>query len=94
MLFRSQKMTSEERQRALLPLAALLAGLPRAELDADAEDRLRKGQALKLDGLGAGLHGVFDAAGQVIGLGRAESGVLRPLRLTQGAEKHVKSRPY
>ena len=89
-----QKMTPEERQRTLLPLAALLGGLPRAELDADAEDRLRKGQALKLDGLGAGLHGVFDAAGQVIGLGHAESGVLRPLRLTQGAEKHVKSRPY
>ena len=89
-----QKMTPEERQHTLLPLAALLGGLPRAELDADAEDRLRKGQALKLDGLGAGLHGVFDAAGQVIGLGHAESGVLRPLRLTQGAEKHVKSRPY
>ena len=90
-----QKMTGDERQRALLPLAAMLAGLPRAELDAAAEDRLRKGQALKLGGLGTGLHGVFGATGQVIGLGRAENGgVLRALRLTQVAEKHVKSRPY
>ncbi|HEX9396693.1 MAG TPA: tRNA pseudouridine(55) synthase TruB [Burkholderiales bacterium] len=88
-----QEMTTAARQRALLPLAALLADLPRAELDATAADRLRQGQVLKMDGLGPGLHGVFGPGGEVIGLGRAESGgVLKALRLTQAAEKQVKSR--
>ena len=88
-----QDMTIEARRRALLPLAALLADLPRAELDATAADRLRMGQALKLEGLGTGLHGVFGPGGEVLGLGQAEiGGVLKALRLTQPAEKQVKSR--
>jgi len=86
-----QEMTIEQRQRALLPLAALLVDLPRAELDPGAESRLRMGQALKLEGLGSGLRAVFGAAGEVIGLGQAENDVLRALRLTQAQEKQVKS---
>jgi tRNA pseudouridine55 synthase len=77
---------------ALLPLRSLLAGLPSTELDADAEARLRKGQSLKISGLEAGLLALYGADGQVIGLGEAcAEGVLKPLRLTQAAEKHRKT---
>jgi len=88
-----QDMPQEDRLRRLLPLAALLDGLPRAELDAASVARLRSGQVLQVSGLNDGLHGVFGPGGTVIGLGRAESGgILKALRLTQVAEKHVKSR--
>lgn len=82
------EMSAGERQRRLLPLASLVGGLPRAEVDAAAEQRLRNGQALKISGLGAGLCAVYGADGAVIGLGMTEGGILRPLRLTQAAEKH------
>jgi tRNA pseudouridine55 synthase len=88
-----QDMTPADRLRRLLPLAALLDGLPRAELDAASEARLRNGQVLQISGLTEGVHGVYGPGGAVVGLGRAESGgVLKALRLTQVAEKHVKSR--
>ncbi|MGH8675752.1 MAG: tRNA pseudouridine synthase B, partial [Burkholderiales bacterium] len=91
-LERLEAMPAELRQSRLQPLSALLAGLPRAELDATSEARLRQGQALKISGLRSGLCAVYGPGGAVVGLGRAESEVLRPLRLTQAAEKHVKSR--
>jgi len=88
-----QDMAPADRLRRLLPLAALLDGLPRAELDAASEARLRNGQVLQISGLTEGVHGVYGPGGAVVGLGRAESGgVLKALRLTQVAEKHVKSR--
>jgi tRNA pseudouridine55 synthase len=81
-----------ERGRALLELPALLHGLPRAELDAAEEARLRQGQALKIGGLERGLCAVVRPDGRVIGLGTADGdGGLKPLRLTQTAEKHLKS---
>lgn len=81
-----------ERERRLLSLPALLEGLPRAELGATEETRLRQGQALKISGLHPGLCAVVRPDGAVIGLGSADGeGVLKPLRLTQTAEKHLKS---
>jgi tRNA pseudouridine55 synthase len=81
-----------ERRRALLELPALLQGLPRAELGAAEEARLRQGQALKIGGLERGLCAVVRPDGGVIGLGTADGdGGLKPLRLTQTAEKHLKS---
>lgn len=77
---------------ALLPLAALLADLPRAQLDAAQEARFRNGQSL--DSFpGEGLHGVYRADGAVVGLGLAgPDGALRPLRLiAQAADKHPKT---
>ncbi len=86
-------MTSGQREERLLPLGALLADLPRVDLGAEPEARFRNGQALEVVGLAEGVCGVFGPGEAVIGLGRAESGgVLKPLRLTQAAEKHVKSR--
>jgi tRNA pseudouridine55 synthase len=77
--------------RHLLPLTALLADLPRAELDAAQEARFRNGQSL--DSFpGEGLRAVYAADGSVIGLGQASpGGALRPLRLvSQAADKHRK----
>ena len=81
-----------DRRPALLPLRILLEGLPRTELDAAAEARLRNGQSLKISGLEAGLLALYRADGEVIGLGEAHAeGVVKPLRLTQAAEKHRKT---
>ena len=87
-----QEMSVAQRIARLLPLAALLEGLPRAELGDGEETRLRQGQALRVDGLRPGLCAVVRPDGAVIGLGTAEEGgVLKPLRLTQAAEKHRKT---
>src|SRR5262245_2306212 len=81
-------MTPAQRQRRLLPLAELLVGLPRAELDAPSAERLRHGQVLPVSGLAEGLCGVFGPGGVVLGLGRSDGASLHPLRLTQAPEKH------
>jgi tRNA pseudouridine55 synthase len=74
------------RNAALLPLSALLTGLPRAELDAASEARFRKGQALPGAAL-EGLCGVYGENGRVIGLGKSDAaGLLRPVRLTAAQE--------
>ena len=83
------------RRLALLPLAALLEGLPSARLDAAAEARLRNGQSLQISGLEEGICALYGADGAVIGLGCAQpEGVMKALRLTraltQAAEKHRK----
>jgi len=82
------RLNETQRQGRLLPMDKLLADLPRVELDAALELRLRNGQALKISGLQEGVSALYAADGALIGLGRAEGGVLRPLRLTQAAEKH------
>jgi len=87
-----EALPMHERRRSLLALPALLQGLPRAELGAAEEARLRQGQALKIGGLQPGLCAVVRRDGGVIGLGTADGeGGLKPLRLTQTAEKHLKS---
>jgi tRNA pseudouridine55 synthase len=78
----------------LLPLPALIEGLPRAELGAAEEARLRQGQTLQISGLHPGLCAVVRPDGAVIGLGNADAAGLRPLRLTQTAENHLKSAPH
>jgi len=83
-----------ERRRRLLTLPALLEDLPHAELGAAEEARLRQGQTLQISGLHPGLCAVVRPDGEVIGLGSAGAGGLKPLRLTQTAEKHLKSAPH
>ena len=80
-----EAMSPAERGRRLLPLEGLLRGLPRAELSPEEEARFRNGQALAIQGL-AGLCGVHARDGRVIGLGHAEAGALRPVRLTATQE--------
>jgi tRNA pseudouridine55 synthase len=86
-------LSVEERRRRLLPLARLLEGFPRAELDASAEARLRNGQEVRLGGLAEGLCALYRRDGAVIGLAKGEAGgLLRAVRLTrsvgQATEKH------
>lgn len=85
-------LSSPGRTEHLMTLAALLAGLPRAELDAGQEARFRNGQSLE-SFPGEGLCAVYGAGGAVIGLARmAPGGTLRPLRLVaQAADKHPKT---
>jgi tRNA pseudouridine55 synthase len=81
-----EEADEKTRTARLLPLSALLTGLPRAELDAASEARFRKGQALASPGL-EGLCGVYGENGGVIGLGRSDAaGVLHPVRLTAAQE--------
>ena len=78
----------------VLPLPALVEGLARVELTGAQEVRLRQGQVLQISGLHIGLCAVVRSDGGVIGLAEADAhGTLKPLRLTQGAEKHLKSAP-
>jgi tRNA pseudouridine55 synthase len=76
-----------ERRTRLRPISTLLEGLPRTELDAAAEARLRNGQPLKISDVGEGLRALYRVDGDVIGLGYAAAqGWLKPVRLTQAAE--------
>ena len=78
----------------VLPLPTLVEGLARVELTRAQEVRLRQGQALQISGLQIGLCAVVRPDGGVIGLAEADAhGTLKPLRLTQAAEKHLKSAP-
>ena len=90
-----ESLPQHARGRGLIPLAKLLAGFPRAELDSLAEARFRNGQPLSFPGLAEGLCAVYGPSGEVIGLGRAgRDGQLRPSRLTsvsQAADKHRKN---
>lgn len=84
-----EPMAPRERQRRLLPLESLLAELPRVQLDTASEARLRNGRTLEISGLRPGVCAVYGAQGALVGLGTADgAGALRPLRLTQTAEKH------
>ncbi len=80
-----EALPAEARHARLLPLPALLRGLPRAELTAGEEARFRNGQTLPIQHL-AGLCGVYGSAGHVVGLGQADGGGLRPVRLTATQE--------
>jgi tRNA pseudouridine55 synthase len=80
-----------DRRTKLRPLASLLEGLPRTELDAASEARLRNGQSLKISDVREGVRALYRVDGAVIGLGyAAPEGILKALRLTQAAEKSVK----
>jgi tRNA pseudouridine55 synthase len=82
-----EALPSPDRAGRLLPLESLLAQLPRVELDAALAARLRNGQVVPVAPLAEGVSAVYGPGGALIGLGRAEAGNLRPLRLTQVPEK-------
>ena len=74
-----------------------MGDLPQRRLDAAEEARLRKGQALCMPGLAAGIFALLRPDGSVIGLGKADAaGALKPLRLTatmQAAGNQLESPP-
>ena len=82
-----ETMAPPERSALVIGLGALLVELPRVDLDAALAAKLRNGQSLALQALSEGISAVYGPDGALIGIGRAEEGTLRPLRLTQVAEK-------
>jgi tRNA pseudouridine55 synthase len=80
-----QGMPAEAQRARVLPLGRLLAGLPRADLDAAAVGRFRNGQTVPTSAA-EGVCGVYGPDGSVLGLGRADgAGGLHPLRLMASA---------
>jgi tRNA pseudouridine55 synthase len=82
-----ETMAPPERSALVIGLGTLLVDLPRVDLDAALTAKLRNGQSLPLQALSEGIAAVYGPDGALIGIGRAEEGTLRPLRLTQVAEK-------
>src|SRR5262249_18392009 len=80
-------LAAGQRKERLLPLESLLGDLPRIELDAASAAKLRNGQAVRMAALPEGVSAIYGPRGALIGLGRADAGSLRPLRLTQVPEK-------
>jgi tRNA pseudouridine55 synthase len=77
-----QAESADERDRRLLPLARLLAGLPRVELPAPLATRFLQGQALSVPQAPEGRCGVFGTEGRLLGLGEGRAhGLLHPRRL-------------
>lgn len=75
-----------QRRARLLPVDALLAGLPRVELDAADAGRFAHGQALRLGIAPAERVRVYAGDARLLGVARIdESGVLAPRRLVQTA---------
>ncbi|HEX5091482.1 MAG TPA: tRNA pseudouridine(55) synthase TruB [Burkholderiales bacterium] len=75
-------LSPEGRDRLLLPLQSLLAGLPKVDLPGDLAERFRRGQILHLSETPEGACSVYADHGLLLGLaeGRAH-GELRPRRL-------------
>src|SRR5256886_15860996 len=75
------------RRERLLPLGALVGDLPQRRLDAGEEARFRKGQALSMPGLAAGVLAVLRPDGSGIGVGKADAaGALEPPRAPAAEE--------
>jgi len=83
-----QEMTPEQRDRVLLPLDRLLAGMPRVELDPGAARKFEMGQTIAWPGLRGGLCAVYrPGAGGFVGVGEADGGgYLRPRRLAAASD--------
>jgi tRNA pseudouridine55 synthase len=73
------------RDARLLPADALLASLPRLDLDAGDAWRLERGQPITGRELPDGDYRVYDA-GRFVGVARTSAGVLRPRRLLATAD--------
>jgi len=82
-----EALPAPERKARLVALESMLSQLPRVELDAAAEAKLRNGQAVPLLVPAEGISAVYGPGGALVGLGRADGDRLRPLRLTQVPEK-------
>lgn len=77
-----QAASLAERDRRLLPVERLLAGLPRVDLSGPQADRFCQGQAIALEHPPDGRCSVYGAQGGLLGVGEAgPHGELRPRRL-------------
>lgn len=79
-------MDDAERERRLLPIAALLCDLPRVALEPAAVQRFAHGQTVAVAGAPEGRCQVVDPSGRLLGVGEAGAGgELRPVRLVAPA---------
>lgn len=86
-----ESLSLPARRVALLPVDALLAGLPRIELADDAAERFAQGQRLPLRRPPAPRVRVYRSGGRLLGTARiTEDGVLAPQRLVHAAEQNMK----
>lgn len=77
-----EAMSGEERDACLLPADALVADLPRVDLDAETCPLLLHGREIDAPQCaGAPRWRLYDPAGRFLGLGAWSEGRLRPLRL-------------
>jgi len=77
-----QAMAADERDRCLLPLDALLQGLPQVRLDPAQEIRFVRGQAVPWDGSPQARVRVYGASGTLLGVGEAAvDGMILPKRV-------------
>ncbi len=70
-------------QRALMPPDRAVAHLPTAEVDEEAEERLRMGQRLTWSGasLPEGVPVALRKGGDLVGIGSCADGILRPMKI-------------
>jgi tRNA pseudouridine55 synthase len=81
-----QRDAAEARDTRLLPVAQLLAGLPRVDLPAALAERFARGQALHVADAPAGQCSVYGLQGRLLGLGEGRAaGQLHPRRLINHA---------
>jgi tRNA pseudouridine55 synthase len=86
-----EALSLQARRAALLPVDALLAGLPRITLDADDAARFAHGQRLPLRLPPEARVRVYAHDAQLLGTARVtEDGVLAPQRLVHAAEQTMK----
>jgi tRNA pseudouridine55 synthase len=78
----SPEADGETARGKLLPKAAALSGLPSLSASHDDIHRLRKGQPIPATGEGE--MAVLDAAGELVAIGRAAGGWLRPEKVIAG----------
>jgi tRNA pseudouridine55 synthase len=85
-----QEGVEAARQR-LLPMASMVAGLPRVELPQDSGRRFRHGQVVSHSAAGEGSEwALFDEGGAFLGIGRAaRAGELAPERVVSFAPGEV-----
>jgi tRNA pseudouridine55 synthase len=79
-------MTDSQRKGRVLPVDALLTGLPELELDSDQARRITRGQHVACSpSVGPGLIRIYGPHAQFLGLANSGEGYLRPRRLVSTA---------
>jgi tRNA pseudouridine55 synthase len=81
-----QAMATDERDRCLLPLDALLQSLPQVRLEPAQEIRFVRGQSVLWDGSPQARVRVYGASGALLGVGEAAAdGTILPKRVIAAA---------
>ena len=80
-----EQLALPQRRERLLPVDALLQGLPRVDLDRDASEQLEHGQPIACVADSAGRARVYGPQGRLLGVASVDHGILTPRRLVSRA---------